>query len=491
MSLTPSADPSGPLKAAAKAVARDNQAASIAPSLVSGIAAAFEWACLALVGTGLMSLFSAGTDDRALIIPFGAALLTLVVAQLLGANGVSMLRRHSERFAKLLVAWSSVFGLVSVLLVIGDYVPNVSRIWFLIWYVAGVLVLGGASAISAIVTRRLTRAGRLQRRAVIVGGGALAESLIAALEQTGGNELAILGIFDDRNDDRSPESQQGFPKLGTVSDLVDFARVASIDLVIVALPSTAEVRILQLLKKLWVLPVDIRLAAHSSKLRLRPRSYSYIGRVPFLDLFDRPITGWSQVSKRIFDVVIASLAIVALSPVLIGAALAVKLTSKGPILFRQQRYGFNNEVISVMKFRSMYADQSDFRAEKVVTRGDPRVTRVGRFIRKTSIDELPQLFNVLKGDLSLVGPRPHAVNAHTEHRLWEEVVDGYFARHKVKPGVTGWAQINGLRGEVDSPHKIQARVEHDLYYIENWSVLFDLYILMLTPVRILNQENAY
>ena len=478
-------------KATAEAVARDNRAASIAPSLVSGSAAAFEFACLSIVGAGLMSLFLKEADDSSLLVPVGTAILTLVFAQLLGANSVSMLRRHSDRLAKLLLAWSVVFGIVSVLLIIGDYVPGVKRLWFLVWYVAGVMVLGGASAITAIATRRLTRAGRLQRRAVIVGGGALAESLITALEETGGNELAILGIFDDRNDDRSPESQQGFPKLGTVSDLVEFARVAAIDMVIVALPPTAEVRILQLLKKLWVLPVDIRLAAHSSKLRLRPRSYSYIGRVPFLDLFDRPITGWSQVSKRIFDVAFATIAIVCLSPLFVGTALAVKLTSKGPILFRQQRYGFNNEVISVMKFRSMYADQSDFKAEKVVTRGDPRVTTVGRFIRKTSIDELPQLFNVLKGDLSLVGPRPHALNAHTEHKLWEEVVDGYFARHKVKPGVTGWAQINGLRGEVDTPHKIQARVEHDLYYIENWSVLFDLYILMLTPIRILNQENAY
>jgi Undecaprenyl-phosphate glucose phosphotransferase len=331
----------------------------------------------------------------------------------------------------------------------------------------------------------------LQRHTVIVGGGPLAESLITALQATGGNELKVLGIFDDRNDDRSPENQKGFPKLGNVSDLVEFARVAAVDLVIVALPPSAETRILQLLKKLWVLPVDIRLSAHSSKLRLRPRSYSYIGRVPFLDLFDRPITGWDSVIKRVFDIVIASLAIVGLSPLLLATAAAVKYTSPGPILFRQKRYGFNNEVVEVMKFRSMYNDKADYAAARVVTKGDPRVTPVGRFIRKTSIDELPQLFNVIRGDLSLVGPRPHAVNAHTAHKLWEEVVDGYFARHKVKPGVTGWAQINGLRGEVDSPDKIQARVDHDLYYIENWSVLFDLYILLLTPIRILNQENAY
>ena len=152
------------------------------------------------------------------------------------------------------------------------------------------------------------------------------------------------------------------------------------------------------------------------------------------------------------------------------------------MLFRQKRYGFNNELIEVYKFRSMYVDQADATAAKLVTKGDPRVTRVGRFIRKTSLDELPQLFNVvLKGNLSLVGPRPHAVHAKAVDRLYDEAVDGYFARHRVKPGITGWAQINGWRGETDNDEKIQRRVEHDLYYIENWSVLFDLYILAMTP----------
>ena len=145
----------------------------------------------------------------------------------------------------------------------------------------------------------------------------------------------------------------------------------------------------------------------------------------------------------------------------------------------------------MLKFRSMYTDMADAAAKNVVTKNDPRVTKVGRFIRKSSIDELPQLVNVLRGELSLVGPRPHAVNAHTENKLWDEVVDGYFGRHKVKPGVTGWAQVNGWRGEVDNPEKIQKRVEHDLYYIENWSILFDLKILLLPPFRLLNTENAY
>jgi lipopolysaccharide/colanic/teichoic acid biosynthesis glycosyltransferase len=181
------------------------------------------------------------------------------------------------------------------------------------------------------------------------------------------------------------------------------------------------------------------------------------------------------------------------SPLMALVALAVKLDSPGPVLFHQKRFGFNNERIDVFKFRSLYHHQADPLASKVVTRNDPRVTRVGRFIRKTSLDELPQLFNVVfKNNLSLVGPRPHAVLGKLQSRLFDEAVDGYFARHRVKPGITGWAQINGWRGEVDSEEKIQKRVEFDLYYIENWSVLFDLYILLKTPLALMTEnENAY
>jgi lipopolysaccharide/colanic/teichoic acid biosynthesis glycosyltransferase len=162
------------------------------------------------------------------------------------------------------------------------------------------------------------------------------------------------------------------------------------------------------------------------------------------------------------------------------------------VLFRQRRYGFNNELVEVYKFRSMYVDKTDATAAKLVTRNDSRVTRVGRFIRKTSLDELPQLLNVVfKGNLSLVGPRPHAVHAKAADRQYDEVVDGYFARHRVRPGITGWAQVNGWRGETDTQEKIQQRVEHDLYYIENWSILFDLYILATTPLSLIKTKNAF
>ncbi len=271
-----------------------------------------------------------------------------------------------------------------------------------------------------------------------------------------------------------------------------FARHARLDLVIFAMPITAENRLLQMLRKLWVLPVDIRLAAHSNKLRLRPRSYSYIGTVPVLDVFDKPIADWDVVLKSAFDRIVSWVLLIVLSPVLLATALAVKIDSKGPVFFRQKRYGFNNELIEVFKFRSMYAEAADATASKLVTKDDPRVTRVGRFIRKTSLDELPQLVNVAWfGNLSLVGPRPHAVHAKAADSAYDEVVDGYFARHKVRPGITGWAQVNGWRGETDTREKLQNRVEHDLYYIENWSLAFDIYILAMTPFALMKTENAY
>jgi lipopolysaccharide/colanic/teichoic acid biosynthesis glycosyltransferase len=176
---------------------------------------------------------------------------------------------------------------------------------------------------------------------------------------------------------------------------------------------------------------------------------------------------------------------------MLAVAVAIKLDSRGPVLFRQKRHGFNNELIEIFKFRSMHVDRCDANAAKLVTKDDPRVTRVGRFIRKTSLDELPQLFNVIAGSLSLVGPRPHALEAKAAGRLYVSVVDGYFGRHKVKPGITGWAQIHGWRGETDTPEKIQKRVEHDIYYIENWSLLLDLFILIKTPFALLKSENAY
>ncbi|MBL8574186.1 MAG: undecaprenyl-phosphate glucose phosphotransferase [Hyphomicrobiaceae bacterium] len=466
----------------------------ISPSVLTGMIRLFELTMVAAIGMIVYMTYVAGAFvfDLYYALPLiSGALLTVVLIQAADGYNIGNLRTIVSQIGRIFAAWTMVFAFfatVAFFAKIGDYY---SRVWFGTWYLAGLGFFFLFRFGLALVVRRWYRDGLLERRAVIIGGGQTAETLINALEGGIDSDIRICGIFDDRADDRSPPIVAGYPKLGNIAELVEFGRITQLDMLIVALPITAESRVLDLLKKLWVLPVDIRLSAHSNKLKFRPRSYSYVGTVPFLDVFDKPVADWDSIVKRVFDLVVGSLALVLLSPLMLAAAIAIKLDSKGPVFFRQKRHGFNNEVVSVWKFRSMYTDQCDHAARNVVTKGDPRVTRVGRFIRKTSIDELPQLFNVLTGELSLVGPRPHAVDAQTKNRSWESVVDGYYARHKVKPGITGWAQINGWRGEIDTPEKIQRRVEHDLYYIENWSVMFDIYILALTPIRLLNTENAY
>jgi Undecaprenyl-phosphate glucose phosphotransferase len=467
------------------------------PIVLAGIVRITEFALIAAIG--IVSYFAYVYPQYGQIFDlyyigtaFSIAALAVVAFQVVDIYHIHAFRNPVNKLAKLTVAWSLVFLSAVAVLFFARLGDLYSRVWLAGFFSIGLLTLFAYRLMLYGKVRRWSREGRLDRRAAIVGGGDAGETLVSTLSTQQDSEVRLLGVFDDRGDDRAPNFCGGLPKLGTVDDLVEFARRTRVDLVLFSLPISAEGRILEMLKKLWVLPVDIRLSAHNNQLRFRPRSYSYIGKVPVLDVFDRPIADWDVVMKSMFDRVIGTLALLALSPVMLLTALAIKLDSRGPVLFRQKRYGFNNELIEVYKFRSMYVEQSDATAAKLVTKGDPRVTRVGRFIRKTSLDELPQLFNVVfKGNLSLVGPRPHAVHAKAVDRLYDEAVDGYFARHRVKPGITGWAQINGWRGETDSQEKIQARVEHDLYYIENWSVLFDLYILAMTPVSLLKTENAY
>jgi exopolysaccharide biosynthesis polyprenyl glycosylphosphotransferase len=210
--------------------------------------------------------------------------------------------------------------------------------------------------------------------------------------------------------------------------------------------------------------------------------------MPLFEVVQRPISGWGTILKAVEDYVLGTLLVVALSPLLLAIAVAIKLDSPGPVFFTQPRLGFNNRTFRIFKFRSMYHRKVPERRVQQASRGDPRVTRVGRFIRRTSLDELPQLFNVLNGTMSLVGPRPHAISHNEDYGAR---IRGYFARHKVKPGITGWAQINNLRGETETLCKMEARVRHDIYYAENWSLLFDLRILIVTVFVVLFQKSAY
>lgn len=428
---------------------------------------------------------------RYALIAASGGVLAVMFIQAADGYGIQTLRQLSKQLGRLLGAWTFVFLVFAITAFFFKQGESLSRVWFGAWFLSGAAMLSLTRIIISRLVRDLMRDGRLQRRAIIVGGGERAAELIRSLESQPEQDLQICGIFDDRADKRSPSVLMGYPKLGTFSDLVVFGRICKIDMLVVTFPLTAEGRVAEMLKDLWVLPVDIRLSAHGNKLNLQSRSYSYVGSVPFLDIVDKPLADWGYFKKRAFDLFFASIGLILLAPVMLLVALAVRLDSPGPVFFRQTRYGFNNEKISVLKFRSMYHHMADPTAKNVVSRHDPRVTRVGRIIRKTTLDELPQFINVIRGELSLIGPRPHAVHAHTENRPWEAVVDGYFARHRVKPGISGWAQIHGLRGEIRNNEMIQKRVEHDLYYIENWTVLLDLYILFMTPFKILDTRDSY
>ena len=467
----------------------------LAPLVFSTLACLVEFTLICLLGYGIGRLYLAATPEifaeYSLPIPL-LALSAVAIFKALDLYTISALRRFPKGAASLILAWVLVFLLAFALIFFLKLEAKFSRVVFASWLLSGLIVLPILRLIIAQVGISLATRGLFRQRAVLVGGGQEAEIFLTALGQNATHDLDILGIFDDRNADRSPERVGNLAKLGTVASLVSFVRREPVDLAIFTLPVNAETRLLDMLRTLCVLPIDIRLSAHSQKLRFHPRHYLFFGGLPTFSIMDRPVAGWAHLQKLLFDRVIGALMLIILLPVMALIALAVKLDSKGPALFRQKRFGFNNKPITVFKFRSMYTEMSDANAAKLATRDDPRITRVGRFLRKTSLDELPQLFNVaLFGNLSLVGPRPHAFQAKAADRLYEDVIDGYFARHRVKPGITGWAQINGWRGETDTPEKLQKRIEHDLYYIENWSILFDMGIVALTPIALIKGENAY
>lgn len=472
-----------------------DRARLISPGVLAGAVRGLEFLITAVSGL-VAALAYVDEPDLLTGTAYPAALVsmcfaTLVTFELLGLYRVQALSSILRQMPRVAMGWTAAFGVLVAAVFFLKLGHQFSRVWLAVWFTAG----GGALlvcrlALSSLV-RHWAKQGRLYRRAVIYGGGAAAQQLISELEANAAGDIRISGVFDERDDDRSSDMIAGYPRLGGLRQLVDYCRQTRIDLAIVALPITAERRLVELMKEISVLPVDVKLPAAATSLRFSPRTYSRIGNVSMIDLHDTPITDWQRVSKSLFDKVIGGLALVFLAPVMAAVAVAIKLDSRGPVFFRQKRYGFNNELIEVYKFRSMHANRCDANASKLVTKDDPRVTSVGRFIRKTSIDELPQLFNVLTGEISLVGPRPHALHAKAANQLYDDVVEGYFARHKVKPGITGWAQINGWRGETDTREKIQKRVEYDLYYIENWSVFLDLYILLKTPFALLKTENAY
>jgi Undecaprenyl-phosphate glucose phosphotransferase len=282
-----------------------------------------------------------------------------------------------------------------------------------------------------------------------------------------------------------------FPYLGGFEEVLELARRGMLDQIIVALPMVQQDRLNRIIEELSGGAIDICIMPREF-LVLRDRyRVNYIGSLPVLSVWQQPVRDFDGVLKEMQDRLLALIGVIVLSPLLLLTALAIRLESKGPILFKQKRFGFNNLEIEVLKFRSMYVDRQDVTGGERTRKGDPRITRVGRIIRRTSIDELPQLINVLRGEMSIVGPRPHALGMRVGDAYYHDAVRGYAARHRVKPGITGLAQVRGLRGEIDTIERAKQRVEYDKYYIENWSPLLDLRIILETIFKLIWDRHAY
>src|SRR6185437_7003858 len=324
------------------------------------------------------------------------------------------------------------------------------------------------------------------RIALIAGGGSLGRHLAQRIAATPYLGIKVAGYFDDRAPHRLSTLEPA-QLLGNLDQLADYAKKHRVDLIYLTLPMASQPRIMKLLDELHDTTASVYFTPDIFIFDLIQGRMDSIGGIPVLAVCETPFSGMNGVVKRASDIILASLILVMIAPVLAAIALGVKLSSPGPILFRQRRYGLDGREIVVYKFRSMTVTE-DGPVVRQATRNDSRVTPFGAFLRRSSLDELPQFVNVLQGRMSIVGPRPHAV-AHNE--TYRKLIKGYMQRHKVKPGITGWAQVNGLRGETETLDKMKARIDHDLDYLRNWSLRLDLYIILRTAVVALKGQNAY
>lgn len=418
------------------------------------------------------------------------ALFYAGLADMTGVYDVDVRFSMRQAWGRVLTAWAATAMFMLTMGFLFKISDTYSRAWGILWFFGGGLALCLVRAGGTLWLRRLKRRGVFNQRVAIFGAGPQGHRLAHYILGNQKLTIDLLGFFDDRSDERLEDSEDDVALNGNLEGLLQAIRLGLVDQVIVALPWSAEARLQEVVGRLAVTPIRIRLAPDLASFAFAQRPLVMLGDLPVMTLFERPISGLDQIIKKVEDSVLGILFTVVLAPVLLLVAIAIKLDSKGPIFFRQPREGFNNRKFHIWKFRSMYQDMAEVDAITQAQRGDPRVTRVGRFLRRTSLDELPQLFNVISGEMSLVGPRPHAASTRAGDRLFGEVVATYAARHKVKPGMTGWAQVSGWRGETDTEEKLVRRLEHDLYYIENWSVLFDLYILLRTLPSLLS-SRAY
>ncbi|WP_226573155.1 undecaprenyl-phosphate glucose phosphotransferase [Acuticoccus sediminis] len=376
---------------------------------------------------------------------------------------------------------------VAFLLQARDY----TRDWIVLWMLTAGVTMTLCRLGVLLVARRALAKGHLQQKIAVYGGDAKGAAVIEHLCNAGDLQYKVVGFYDERAT-RVPTVINGVRNLGGMDKLLEAVKFGQVDEVILALPLAPAGRMSELLNRLAYYDVTVYYAPEPALWQYFDRPYENLAGAPMLRALASPIDGWSAVAKFVEDRIVAAILLAVLSPILLAAAAAIWLDTGRPIIFRQPRRGWNGALFDIYKFRTMRTDMADREGARQATRDDPRVTRVGRFLRRTSIDELPQLINVLKGDMSLVGPRPHALGTKAEGKPFEEAVANYMRRYRVKPGITGWAQVNGWRGETDTNQKLHGRVRYDIEYIENWSFWLDLYILVITPISLIfRSKNAY
>jgi len=385
---------------------------------------------------------------------------------------------------QLLLQWAAVVAILLLLGFVSKLTGFYSRKVMLCWIVVTPFALAAARALSRRVLPRVMAGSRDRRSRIIVGASRLGDELA---ERICGDPCLgdVVGFFDDRHEPRVHSRR--LQLLGGLDEVVPFVKRHHVSAVYIALPVTSDVRVRRLVAALRDTTASVYFVPDTLPFDTIQARVAQVGGIPLIALLETPFYGANAVMKRATDIAVAAAALALLWPLMLAIAAGVKLGSPGPVLFRQRRYGLDGEEFQVFKFRSMTVCEDGAQVRQA-TRGDARVTRLGALLRRSSLDELPQLLNVLGGSMSVVGPRPHAV-AHNEQ--YRRLIQGYMIRHKVKPGITGWAQVNGLRGETQSVDRMRRRIEHDLDYLRNWSLALDLRILLRTPFVVLKGPNAY
>lgn len=404
---------------------------------------------------------------------------------------IEYIEDYSAAIAKSLKFWTIFFACIAVVVFLTKTGGQFSRLWFAGWYISGMAAIG----LLRVFTGRMFRLSVDQRLVVhdvvVVGDADLAAKFIKSISDNRFG-IRVNAVFDDGLSEGSHGTVEDVPLNGSVASLLRYHKTHPIDTLLIASPAEDTGRLRSLVRQLSFQPLNVRILPGPMDLELRGKWCAGFGEMPGVHLMaitDLPIEGWGRVVKWFLDFTCAALALVLFAPIMLACVIGIKINSPGPVFFRQKRIGYRNRVFEVYKFRSMHVNACN--TGRLTERNDPRIFKFGQIMRKLSLDELPQLLNVLKGDMSLVGPRPHMPEARAAGELYFELVAEYAARHRVKPGITGWAQVNGWRGPTETVAQIENRVRHDLYYIDNWSFTLDLMILVKTVFVGFFGKNAF